>query len=834
MADSGNPEDLVSQVTVTGTEESLAKLEAYGEGGAKAFDKVNVAAAGAAAGVGTAAAKIDTAGKTAAGGFNAISQSANSTRDVPGKIKDIENAISNFTSKLPVLTQAVGRFSQRLALVGVAAVAAGVKLADSAVKVAKSVDGQNDSLQKNTQMQIDSNNAVLDADLANINYRSSVRGLNDQLNTGKVTYQQYNQSLVQLNKDYNEQRRVAAEVANAQDRIKRANDELTKSLKNREALQALIDTYGGPLTTALISFGRQIEGIKVQFTNAFGPGAADAIDLISNVLTRNAAAIGKFFDDAGKQINGLLKNNGPAIQALLENIGKAFASVFTGIINALPGVIDFFNNALVPAVSKLAAAFNGVAGAINSVFGTKLTGGSIVLIAIIAQITGSIRIMFALLRTGGAVFKGLISIVESIGVAIGEVFGIKAIGQVTKLGGAVAKSGGPIKSFLAIIRSALPLITSLGTVVASALGIGFGPAIIIIALVTAALIYLITQVDWKKFGAAALEAINGIITFFGKLLTGAKNIAIGVVDAFKAVNDFFNQLGTDIGTVFSTIWDGIVAAASATVAGVIGAWDAVVGFFSSLGASIGSAFGAVWDAIVAAVGIAVQAVTDAWNATAAGVTAAWNAVVAFFTGIPATLQSVWDTISNAITTAFQTAIDTVKGAFSALFASAKQFLQPILDLLTSIAALTGAAGGSGGSASTQGFAEGGAITGPGGPTSDTIPIWASPGEFMVKAASVAKYGVGFMRAINSGQFTVPKFAMGGLISSMINAGPRIGYADGGSIDGPASMQPLNLNLFGEVFQGLLAPEDVGVQLTKFAVARQNKSAGRKPAWVGRR
>jgi hypothetical protein len=194
------------------------------------------------------------------------------------------------------------------------------------------------------------------------------------------------------------------------------------------------------------------------------------------------------------------------------------------------------------------------------------------------------------------------------------------------------------------------------------------------------------------------------------------------------------------------------------------------------------------------------------------------------------LQSVWDTISNAITTAFQTAIDTVKGAFSALFASAKQFLQPILDLLTSIAALTGAAGGSGGSASTQGFAEGGAITGPGGPTSDTIPIWASPGEFMVKAASVAKYGVGLMHAINSGRFTVPKFAMGGLI----NAGPRIGYADGGSIDGPASMQPLNLNLFGEVFSGLLAPEDVGVQLTKFAVARQNKSAGRKPAWVGRR
>jgi hypothetical protein len=452
------------------------------------------------------------------------------------------------------------------------------------------------------------------------------------------------------------------------------------------------------------------------------------------------------------------------------------------------------------------------------------------MIAIIAQVTGSIRVMFTLLRTGGAIFKGLISIVESVGVAIGEVFGIKAIGQVTKLGGAVAKSGGPIKSFLAIIRSALPLITSLGTVVASALGIGFGPALIIIALVTAALIYMMTQVDWKKFGANAIIAINGIIDFFKKLLNGAKNIGIGIIDAFKAVNDFLNQMDAGIASIFSTMWDGIVAAAQACAAGIVAAWNAVISFFVTIGTAIGDAFKAAWDLIVMGAGIAVQAVSAAWSMTATAVTTAWNAVVAFFTGIPATLQVVWDQIKDAITTAFQTAIDTVKGAFSALFASAKQFLQPILDLLTAIASLSTSAGGSGADA-TQGFAQGGPILGPGGPTSDNIPIWASPGEYMVKAAAVAKVGVGFMHAINSGRFTPPKFAMGGLIGNMIgNMMPR--FADGGPV-GTKAMQPLNLNLFGEMFPGLLAPEDVGANLTKFAVARQNKSAGRKPAWVGR-
>ncbi|MEI5036051.1 hypothetical protein RB201_35685 [Streptomyces sp. S1A(2023)] len=48
------------------------------------------------------------------------------------------------------------------------------------------------------------------------------------------------------------------------------------------------------------------------------------------------------------------------------------------------------------------------------------------------------------------------------------------------------------------------------------------------------------------------------------------------------------------------------------------------------------------------------------------------------------------------------------------------------------------------------YASGGPIDGPGTSTSDSVPIWASKGEFMVKAQSVAKYGVSFLKAVNDG------------------------------------------------------------------------------------
>lgn len=71
-----------------------------------------------------------------------------------------------------------------------------------------------------------------------------------------------------------------------------------------------------------------------------------------------------------------------------------------------------------------------------------------------------------------------------------------------------------------------------------------------------------------------------------------------------------------------------------------------------------------------------------------------------------------------------------------------------------------------GNSATGGKAMGGMIHGPGTGTSDDVPIMASNGEYMIKAASVSKYGVRFLDALNNG--TLRAFAKGGRVTKGIS------------------------------------------------------------------
>ncbi|MFJ8347624.1 hypothetical protein ACIQ9J_14870 [Streptomyces sp. NPDC094153] len=56
------------------------------------------------------------------------------------------------------------------------------------------------------------------------------------------------------------------------------------------------------------------------------------------------------------------------------------------------------------------------------------------------------------------------------------------------------------------------------------------------------------------------------------------------------------------------------------------------------------------------------------------------------------------------------------------------------------------------------LAGGGLLQGPGTSTSDSIPLWGSTGEYMVKAAAVQRYGLKFMDALNDGKLPVGRAA----------------------------------------------------------------------------
>ncbi|MGN8117516.1 tape measure protein [Labrys sp. 22185] len=98
------------------------------------------------------------------------------------------------------------------------------------------------------------------------------------------------------------------------------------------------------------------------------------------------------------------------------------------------------------------------------------------------------------------------------------------------------------------------------------------------------------------------------------------------------------------------------------------------------------------------------------------------------------------------------------------------------------ALFSGFGGGGAVSVGTAGlYADGGMISGPGGPRDDRIMAMVSNGEFVVNAAATKKYGA-LLEAINSGQ--IPRFAAGGFIgprraggAGLVGAaGPAITYS----------------------------------------------------------
>lgn len=108
-------------------------------------------------------------------------------------------------------------------------------------------------------------------------------------------------------------------------------------------------------------------------------------------------------------------------------------------------------------------------------------------------------------------------------------------------------------------------------------------------------------------------------------------------------------------------------------------------------------------------------------------------------------------------------------------------------------------------------AGGGIIRGPGGGTSDRVPVAASNGEFMMQTSAVDKFGVGFMTAINEGR--VPAFASGGRVSSA--------HTGAGS---PTSVAATALTL---VFNGPVASERAAESMVVKAI-KSAQQAGRIP------
>jgi len=773
-------EDLVAKVSVEGVDESAAALAAYAAAGKAAFEKVDAAAAKAAAGVKASTKGVEGSAQGAGAALKDLGNTKISTEPATN-LKGIEASARALGTEVRKGVKDLATFAARVAKLGTVAVAAGAGLLAFAASVSKQAGGTSTALDKQTASQIDSNNASLQGTQAVIGYQSSQRQLLAQLQTGAIDYQTYSKAVQKLNADYREQQTVARQTAAAQDEIKAANERLTKQLADQKAYNALIDKFGGPLLTSLTSLGREVTSLYGQFKQAFGPAIASLLDVIDSSLTKNGASIVKFFDNAAAKIKDFISKNGPAIQKAFDAIGVIVGKVFNALIDAMPVLLDLFNTKLVPAINAVGDALTGLTTIINDTFGTNFTVGVTAAVLAVGYLTGAFKLLATAVRIAAFAF------------------------------GVLQKT----------------------------------PIVAVILLVAAALIYLYYAIDWKKFAANAASAAtsivdkwNGVITFFKSLpglvggamhsmweqiKTDAQTAATWVSDKWNGLLTFFASLPGLAAAPFVSLWGQITTGATDAAQWVIDKFNGAVTFFAGLPARIGAFFVDMWARVTAGVAAAVQWVIDKWNEA-----------LAFFASLPGSIGQVFVDVGTAIQNAFNDAIDAVKKKLSDFATTAMGYIQPIIDGLKNIGILSSDAP-SGGGNTLPTFARGGAVRGRGTSTSDSIAAWLSNNEYVMKARSVAKYGKGFMDAINSGRLSlegIQHFAAGGLVSPFTQ--PRLAIASSaGSKGGPtAANRVVNLTIGDQRFENLLAPEDVADRMERYAVARNSSSAGRKPSWVG--
>jgi len=165
------------------------------------------------------------------------------------------------------------------------------------------------------------------------------------------------------------------------------------------------------------------------------------------------------------------------------------------------------------------------------------------------------------------------------------------------------------------------------------------------------------------------------------------------------------------------------------------------------------------------------------------VSTALNSVEASAMRVNDALKSVSGSIANSVTTPLTNMMMTGRATSAGFYAMSRSIIQSIDQMIVKMMivgpimrGLQGSFGGgislgSGSAASSvmvgdysmPKFADGGMISGPGTGRSDSIPIAASNGEFIVNAASTAKHQA-LLHSINSG--SLRGFADGGLVSNV--------------------------------------------------------------------
>ncbi|WNY15152.1 tape measure protein [Rhodococcus phage MacGully] len=532
---------------------------------------------------------------------------------------------------------------------------------------------------------------------------------------------------------------------------------------------------------------------------------------LGRIISNVAHVLGDFFS-AGAETGG----------GFLNTIETATATLraFTESTEGQTAMREFFAG-VAEAVRTLAPILTIVAKTVFDTLGPALTD------LVIAAGPGLVT-MFEGLRTG---LQAIAPIMPVVGEAIGTVF--QALGSVFEVLGPV------IADTLAALAPALmPLAELLGTIIialapilpllAQFVGLliqALAPALtkvvealtpVIASLVEAFMPVLPPLMDVLGQVAGiiadalvmALEALAPflpmIIELWGQLITAMMPLLPVIVNlAMSIIPPLIRALEGILPTVLRVI--GILVQVVNYIVPVLipvlNLLSAVVGeVFSWIGSFIGGTFRNVIDPIFSAIGWGLEKLGDFFN---------WlwhDIIVPAWDGIGKALSWAWDNVIQPVWTGMQNGLDTlgrwfhntvegIKTVWAGLRKAAAVPIVWILENVVNGALKTGwnalakilpgvdewdgvdvgpiksAIEG------TPGYATGGYVRGPGGPTDDAIDARLSNGEFVMRAEAVKRIGVDKLNQMNQGNGYEPGYSRDGK--------PK--YADGGTVQGGAEL-----------------------------------------------
>jgi len=470
---------------------------------------------------------------------------------------------------------------------------------------------------------------------------------------------------------------------------------------------------------------------KIKPASLFSKAKAKLSDLVQKLNPSD------LISKAGQKINlsGLIQKLNPA--SLFKGGAKALAGVAAGVAGAVAKGASGLAGAAGKAASGLAGAAGKAAGGVQSAAG-KAAGG-----------------------------------VQSAAAKAGEMAS-KAAGGIAKAGQAAAATAGKLAGLAAqygrvaaqaALANARQLAMAAGTAVVRAATVAWtaaqnllnaamraNPIMLIVTLITAlvaGLVYAYNNVDWFR------DMVDGAFRAIGQIASWLWNNVLKPV--FDALVAFWNNT---LAPKVTWLWKNVFEPAFKAIGDLVkGAWnnvikpalDALVKFWND---TLAPKLNWLWKNIF----------EPAWKAIGSAIETAWSKV------IKPGLEAFWNFITKTLPNGFQTGVNAIKKIWDTLKSVASKPAEFVVNTVynNGIRRLWNALASKVGLPELpevvfKGFASGGLLRGPGGPTADRIPILASNGEYIVNAAATRRW-LPLLEAINSGR--LPRLAAGGGISGL--------------------------------------------------------------------